>query len=174
MILILIAVVAGGSIIAVIAYYIARFMRGSVKLSLPHTAFNPGDSITGSLDLQTKKAIEANKLVVGLIGVQVTKAYEDGKTRRRSREIYRDETLLEEAKTYPAGYSARYDFELTAPNTNAPEFMSSPLGQTLSAALRLLSNRHTYLDWKVQARLDAKGIDLGASTPVTINMSKLV
>lgn len=174
LLLILIAIVVGGGVIAVIAYYVVRFMRGSIKLSLPRTAFNPGDTITGSFDLHTKKPIQGNKLVVSLIGVQVTKTYEGGKTRTRSREIYRDETLVEDARAYPAGHTARHEFELTAPNTSAPEFMSSTLGQTLTAALRLLSNRHTYLKWKVEARLDAKGVDLATSTPVSVNIPQLV
>lgn len=85
-VLIVLGVVLGGGILAAIGYYIARFMRGTIKLSLPRTAFNPGDTISGSFDFHTKKTIQGNKLLVSLIGVQVTKTYEDGKTRTRSRE----------------------------------------------------------------------------------------
>ena len=120
-VLIVIAVVIGGGIVAAIAYYIARFMRGSIKLSLPLTAFNPGDTIVGSFDLHTKKAIQGNKLIVRLIGTQVTKTYEDGKPRTRSQEIYRDEVLLEEAKNYAAGSIVKYNFEISTPNTQSPE-----------------------------------------------------
>ena len=56
-ILILIAVAVGVGIVAVIAYYVARFMRGSIKLSMSRTTFNPGDAITGSFDLLTKKLV---------------------------------------------------------------------------------------------------------------------
>ena len=171
--LILVAIVVGGGIVAVAAYYVARFMRGSIKLSLPHTAFNPGDTIAGSFDLHTKKTIKGNKLTVSLIGVQVTKTHEDGKRRTRSREVYRDEKLIEEAKEYAAGHTEKYDFELSAPNTNAPEFLDSPLGQTLSTALRLFSNRETYIKWRIEARLNAKGVDLAKSTRVSINMPNL-
>ena len=170
---ILIAVAVGGGILAVVAYYVIRFMRGSIKLSLPRTAFNPGDSITGGFDLYAKKAIQGNKLIVSLIGVQVTESYEDGKKRTRSREIYRDEVLIEEAKAYPAGHTSQHQFEIATPNTGASEFMNSALGQTLTGALRLLSNRRTRLKWKVEARLDAKGVDLATSTSVSINIKPL-
>jgi hypothetical protein len=169
----LIAVAVGGVILAAVAYYIIRFMRGSIKLSLPRTAFNPGDGITGSFDLITKKSIQGNKLIVSLIGVQVTEDYKDGKKRRRSREIYRDEVLIEEAKAYPAGHTSEHQFEIATPNTGSPEFMNSGIGQALSAAFRLLSNRRTRLKWKIEARLDAKGVDLAASKSVSINIQPL-
>ena len=173
-ILIVIAVVVGGGIVAAIAYYIVRLMRGTIKLSLPRTAFNPGDTIAGSFDLHTKKAIQGNKLIVSLIGTQVTRTHEDGKTRTRSREIYRDEVLVEEAKTYPAGSTATHNFELSTPNMNSPEFLNSSVGQALTAALRLLSNKSTSLKWKIEARLDAKGVDLATAESISINTKQLI
>jgi len=168
-VLIFIAVAVGGGIVAAVAYYIARFMRGTIKLSLGRTAFDPGDTIRGSFDLHTKKAIQGNKLIVSLIGVQVTRIYEDGKTRTRSQEIYRDEVLVEQAKAYPAGYKATYNFEVSAPNMQSPEFLNSRVGQALTAALRLISDRSTRLKWRIEARLDAKGVDLATAKSVSIN-----
>jgi predicted small secreted protein len=159
------------TIIAIVTYYIVRFMRGSIKLSLPRTTFNPGDTIKGSFDLMTKKPIQGNKLTVSLIGVQVTKTREDGQTRTQSHEIYRHETLVEQARAYPTGYTARHDFEINAPDTSAPEFLNSSLGKTLTAALRILSNRQMHLKWKVEVRLDAQGADLASSTWISINMA---
>lgn len=157
------------AIIAVVIFYLARFMRGSIKLILPRTTFNPGDKITGSFDLVTKKPIQGNKLSVSLVGIQTTRTYENGKTRTRSHEIFRQEMLVEQARAYPAGHTARHNFEIIVPNTSAPEFLNSPLGQTLTAAVQLLSNRNTYLRWKVEARLDAEGVDLVSTTRVSIN-----
>jgi len=173
-VLIVIAVIVVGGILAAIAYYIARFMRGTIKLSLPRTTFNPGDSITGSFELHTKKAIQGNKLILSLIGVQVTKTYEDGKTRTRSREIYRDENIVEEAKAYPAGITATYNFEIDTPNIKSPEFLNSTVGQALTAAFRLLSDRSTRIKWKIEARLDARGIDLSTAKSISINTKQLM
>ena len=127
----IVAIVVGGGILAAIYYYVARFMRGSIKLTLPRTAFNPGDSITGSFDLQTKKLIQGNKLIASLIGTKVTKTYRDGKSSTHSHEIYRDEVLIEEATMYRAGHLATHEFELTAPNSGAPDFMNSSLAKRL-------------------------------------------
>ena len=78
-VLILIALAVIAVLGAIAAYFIVRFMKGTIKLLLPRTAFNAGDVITGSFDLHAKKDIEAYKLIVSLVGVQVTKTYEDGK-----------------------------------------------------------------------------------------------
>ncbi len=166
--------VVGVLIVAVIAYFVIRFMRGSIKLSLPQTAFEPGQPITGGFELITKKTIEGHKLIVSLIGTQVTEFYEDGKKRTRTREIYRNEVLVEEARTYPAGHTAQHEFEIPTPNTGSSDFMNSALGQTLVGALRLLSDSRTRLKWKVQARLDAKGVDLAATKRVYINMPQMM
>ena len=166
------AVVAtGGVIIAFIAYYIARFMRGTIKLSLPRTAFNPGDTITGSIDLHAKKTIHGNKLIVRLIGVQETSTYKNGETQTQSQEIYRNEILVEEEKYYHAGAKATYNFEISTPSMQSSEFQNSKLGQVLSTAFTLINNTSTKFKWKVEARLDAKGVDLATSKPIYFNAS---
>jgi len=167
---ILVACVIGVVLLAVIAYYIARFMRGTIKVTLPRKGFNAGDTISGNFELLTKKPIQGNRLIVSLIGIQVTTRRQGDETRTESREVYRDETLIEDARAYPAGHSATHDFELTAPNTGNSEFMNSALGSALTGALKLLSNRQTRMKWKVEARLDAKGIDLAGSQTIKINL----
>lgn len=172
---ILVATAVVGALAAVAAYHIARFMRGAIKLTLPRTAFGPGESITGRFVLHTKKAIEGNRLIVSLIGVQVTTTREEGKPpQTRTREIYRDDVLVEEAKPYPAGLTATYTFQLSIPDTGAPEFLSSTAGRVLTEALALLSHQSTRLKWRIEARLDAKGIDLAASQPVSLRAGPLL
>lgn len=172
MLFVILAVLAA-LVIAVIAYQVARFMRGTIRLSLPRTAFNPGDKIAGSFDLHAKKAIQGKRLFVRLVGIQLTQTRRDGKTQTRSREIYRDEVLVEEATDYPADYRKVYNFEISAPDMQSPAFLDSAAGQALTAAFRLLSDRSTYLKWKVEARLEARGIGLVAARPVTVNTRHL-
>lgn len=164
-----------GLVLAIVAgYYVVRFMRGSIKITMVRTSYNAGETITGSFELHTKKPIEGNKLTVSLIGTQVTKTYRDGKSRTRSHEVYRNETVIEEAKHYPAEYRSTHEFEISTPNASAPNFASSPIFQGLATAMRMLSDRHTYLKWRVEARLDAKGVDLAASKKVTVNVGSLM
>ncbi len=160
-------------IVASIAvYHVMRYLRGSIKLFLSRTAFSAGESITGYFDLVTKKAIQGNQLLVTLIGTQVTRQYHNGRTVRRSQEIYRDERIIEQSRSYPAGYSARYDFDMTAPQVGPQNAeASSPMGRALVTALRAMNHTQDYFEWKLEARLDAEGVDLANAKRVSINMT---
>lgn len=176
----MITIVVGGAILAVIAFYIARYMRGSIELSLPQTAFDPGATITGSFELETKKDIKGNKLVVRLIAIEKIRTHDsDGKSRKRTQEIYRDEVLIEEAKDYIAGSKANYDFQISTPGTPTPDLdtpgiISPQVIQGLATAVKFLSNKSTTIKWKVEARLDAKGVDLVDSKAISIDMKQLI
>ena len=148
LIVILVVLLIVGGIVAVVAYNIARFMRGSIKLNLLRTAFSPEDTISGSIDLHIKRPVESNKLTVSLIGSQVTKTYEDGKTRTRSHEIYRDEVLVEDATTYSENHTSQYEFTIAVPNTGESEFANSTIGQALTSAVQLLSRVFLFSDHK--------------------------
>jgi hypothetical protein len=167
---IIIGIIIGAVVLAVILYNIARFMRGSIKLLLPLRAFSGGTEIVGSFDLHTKKRIEGNRLIVSLIGTRVTKTHRDGKTESRTVEIYRDEVLVEEGREYAAGTKEKYDFKLSTPSSESNDFLQSTVGKGLSTALKLLSNQSTKLQWKLEARLDAKGMDLVDSESISINL----
>jgi hypothetical protein len=170
--LIVICTVLGLLLVGVIAYFVMRFLRGSIKLTMPQTSFGAGQMISGSFDLMTKKSIQGNQLFVTLRGVKETKIRDGEKTRTRRDEIYCDQVTLEDAREYPAGYSAKYDFQISTPNLQSPEFMNSGIGQALVSAFRLLSDRRTRIKWRVEARLDAKGIDLAASKSVQLNLGQ--
>ena len=161
------------ALLGFIIYFVLRFMCGSIKLTLPQTSFGAGQMISGSFDLLTKKAIQGNQLVVTLRGVKVTEYRDnDGDKKTRTDEIYRDQVVLEAARQYPAGHSVRHDFQIPTPNVQSPEFMNSGLGQTLVSAFRLLSDRRTRIKWKIEARLDAKGIDLADSKTIQLNLGQ--
>ena len=171
--LIVICSVLALALLGAIIYFALRFMRGSIKLTMPQTSFGAGQMISGSLDLLTKKTIEGNQLFVTLRGIKVTEyRNNDGDKKTRSDEIYCDQVTLEDARKYPSGYSAKYDFQIATPNVQSPEFMNSGIGQTLVSAFRLLSDRRTRIKWKIEARLDAKGIDLAASKSIQLNLGQ--
>ncbi len=161
------------AVVIVAGYYFIRFTRGSIKITLAKNSFNEGEQITGSFELTTRKEIDGNRLYVMLVGKEVTKERRGDKTRTHTREIYRDELTIEEAKTFPAGQTMNYDFQLATPSSAGPDFLSSPLGKTLKVGMELLGGRRSYLRWIVEARLDAKGVDLSSRKKVTVNMSKI-
>ena len=118
-------------VLAFIICAIMRYLRGSIKISLSQKTFSSGGLIKGSFELNAKKAIPGNRLVASLIGTEVTKTREDGKTKTRSHQIYKDEVVLESNKEYPAGYLETHHFEITVPNM---EDASSDLGKAISGA----------------------------------------
>lgn len=155
-------------------YYLLRFLRGKITLSLPVTTFSPGDTIKGSFELHAKKPINGKRLVVSLIGTQHERTRQkDGKSNSRSYEIFRQEILIEEAREYPAGYKEVYPFELPVPASDGPEFMNNDLLRSLVSAASFLGNRRIEVRWRLEARLQAKGIDLAGSRRVTLNTGVL-
>jgi len=121
----------------VAGYYIIRFMRGSIKIALAKNSFNEGEQITGSFELTTRREIVGNRLYVMLVGKEVTKERRGDKTRTHTREIYRDEVTIEEAKTFSAGQTMNYDFQLATPSSSGSDFLGSPLGKTLKAFCKI-------------------------------------
>ena len=160
------------AVVLVAGYYIIRFMRGSIKITLAKNSSNAGEHITGSFELITRKEIDGNRLYVMLVGKEVTRERRGGKTRTHTREIYRDEVTMEEAKTFSAGQTMNYDFQLATPSSAGPDVLSSTLGKTLKVGMEMLGGRRSYLQWTVEARLDAKGVDLASRKKVTVNMPK--
>ena len=148
-----------------------RYLRGSIALNLQSTAFNPGVTIKGNLELLTRKNLSGNKLIVSLIGDKVTRYYENDEKKTRTREIHRSEILLENAREYPAGHTATHEFEINIPgNSASAPSADSALGQVLSAASELINDRDVYYEWKIEARLDAKGVDLAKNKKISINL----
>ena len=160
-------------VVLVAGYYILRYMRGSINIAMSTSGFNPGEEVAGSFELKVRKIIEG-RLYAALIGQEVTKERHGDKTRTRTREIYRTEQTIEENKTFAAGQTLGYSFELTAPSADGPDVLESPLGQALKAGMSLLSGRRRHLRWKVEVRLDAKGIDLSSSKRITLNIPQTI
>jgi hypothetical protein len=157
---------AGAALAAVGTYFLLRWLKGSITISLPGTYFSPGGSIEGSFELLTRKEVRANSLTAALVGTEsVRERGYNGKSRTRTREIYRAGQTLEQAKEYPAGYSAVYQFKLAAPAAGGQGEGGSLLGQ----ALDMLGSIGRTVRWKVEVRLDAEGVDLASSETVHIN-----
>jgi len=163
----------GGGVVALVggiaAYHIARYLRGSIKLVLPRTAFAAGEVIAGECDVLTRKVIQGNRLYAALIGIEEIEERDGEKTRTRTREVHRHELDLEPALTWPAGQTKHYTFQLPSPSAPAPEMLNSTVIRAARIGLELLGADRRRLRWTVEVRLDAKGIDLAASRRVQIN-----
>lgn len=179
-ILLIVAVIFGAVIVYLIVYYLLRFLKGSIKLTMPTSSFNSGEVIKGSVELRAKKPIQGNKLTASLIGtlITVTRSAKNSNKQTR-REFYRNEILLEEATDYPAGTLQQYDFEIPVPEggQQTSEFMNSDVAKMMLETARLITNssiRKRRIDWKVQVELDAKGVDLSASKKIRLNIPSML
>ncbi len=161
-----IVVVLGG----LLAYYVIRGMKGSLTLTLNHRGVGSGDKFTGTVQVVCKKPVEGNRLVATLIGTERIEEKTDEGTKTRTREIYRADALLEEARSYEAGFEESYRFELVAPSADQVGVAGSGLGKMVERGVGMLTGRDRELLWKIEGRLDAKGLDLVDSEKVTVNL----
>lgn len=155
------------AVIAVIVYKLMAHLKGEIELVLPKTSFQWGETIQGQFSLLAKKPISGNRLVVRLSArEEVRRTNRDGKTTRHSREIYRDEKVLDGVTRYDAGYQKNYRFELLVPQGNLQQ--DSVLFQSLRLLGSALSGERRRIDWQVTVCLDAQGIDIVDSENVYI------
>ena len=168
-ILTIIITVAAIALIATGAFFLARYLRGKIKLQLPVTGFNPGDTIKGSFELHAKKPITGKRLIVRLTGTKHIRTKRGDKTETHSHEIFRKEELIEESRDYPAGFRESYAFEIAAPQSGQSEVPGGDLLKTLSSTVDMIGNRRVEIRWKLEARLIAKGLDLVGSRRIYIN-----
>lgn len=170
-ILMLIGGVIAVVVIAIVAYYVAAYLKGSIKIELPETSFKPGDTVTGSFSLLARKPIEGNRLFVSLVADEITERREDDKTETRSHEIYRDEKTIEGKKSFAAGFNQSFPFELQVPGNPKTDISSlnSGLGQVVDVLGDVFDMKTRRIEWKLEVRLDAAGVDLTDSEEVYIN-----
>ena len=166
-VLLIAGVIAGVG--AVAGYYIVRYLKGSITISLPRTGFSPGEQVEGSFQLLTRREVRGNDFTAALVASETTRerGY-NGKSRTHTREIFRTGQTLEQGKVYPAGYTANYEFKIAVPSGQAPARSDSMLGQALGA-LSTLGGLGRRISWKVEVRLDAEGVDLASTQNITVN-----
>jgi hypothetical protein len=155
--------------LAVVGYFILRYLKGSIEIQLDKTSFAAGETIKGSFRLITRQAIEANKLSVTLVAEEVIKRKDsDGDDETDTREVYRDEQVIEGKHLYEKGFDNTHDFELLVPVTGESSMDGSQMGQALNALGSMMDMNRRYIEWSIEVCLDAKGIDLASSERVYI------
>lgn len=162
------------AVIALVAgYYLIRHSRGNIKLTLGRDSYDPGDTIEGSFTLLAKKPLSGKQLQVSVIGKEITEERDGNTTHTRTREIYRDEQIIEGARAYPAGKTQEYSFQIAVPDLNRSNSIGGVLGEIVGVGLDLL-NSGRRLEWRVEARLDADGVDLSDSARIYLNGDSLL
>lgn len=155
------------ALLSVAGYFIARYLKGTININLPDTAFGHGATVAGSFELLARKEIKGNRLYAALIATETRRerGY-NGKSHTHTEEVWRAEQQIEGARVYPAGQGARHEFKLQLPpqDFNGGD---SALGQ----AARFIFGGSRRINWKVEVRLDAEGVDLADSKRITVGQT---
>ena len=165
-------------VIAIIAYYVTRAMKGKVELELPKNGYNSGEEITGRVTLTAKKSLQLNRMYVALIGYEIVERRDnDGDRKTRRNEVYRNEVNILEAQPVPAGTNQAFDFTMNAPGgeaTPAGDMAQKVAGaaSAVAGALGALGMNTTTrrMEWKLEARADLPGVDIAKSQKVRVNL----
>ena len=168
-------VLVAAIVVAFLAYGMARRARGSIEVSLTQTDFEAGETVHGQIAIHAKKPIEAERLVVTVTATEITETAKDGKTTRSSEQVFRDEVMVEGARSYAANTRETREFDISLPEPKA-EAVPEPKsvgGKASFASLKLTKPPKTQLKWRLGVRLVAKGIDLGTSRPIAVNIEHL-
>ena len=156
---IVVILVCVGVVGGIIGFFILRGLKGTIKIDCEKSTFDPGETIKGNIHLKIKKETKGNKLIVALVADETTTYYDGDDRRTEHDEVYRDEQEIEGKKVFPVGYEQTYDFVITIPamNSSGPQ-----VGGVVGAVFDALSvnRRKNKIEWQLEARLDAEGLDL--------------
>ncbi len=178
----------GGAIVLVVgAYFFLRVLKGSLKLELAQKSVVSGQTISGQLQLHTKKAIHADRLYIALIGERLRRRRSGSSSNDREYwdEFYRDEMDVLVNEPLHAGLRQSVDFELNAPSEHqamtfgqaiqsAGDEMESEAAKAVmkgvGAVASVMGGRKR---WRVISRLETKGVDLAASKKLHVSLKQL-
>jgi len=150
--------------------WVLRRMKGTIILRMDNATADSGKAFRGTIDLTINKAMESHALEVALIAKETIKERRDGKTHTRTEEVYRSTKTVVGPTIYNAGDKNSYTFEINAPSgTNSKQELGATAQMMLGAAAQFIgSNRR--VKWKLEARLDAPGLDLVITKNVHVNV----
>lgn len=166
-------VIVAAVIVAFVMYGRARRARGSIEMALPKSDFELGETIHGRVDIHAKQPIEAERLVVTLTATEITETVKDGKTTSSSKQVHRGEHVLEGARSYAAGTRETREFEIAVPAPKPAPEPPATGNKAAFAKLAAMAGPKVRLQWRLEVRLAAKGIDLATARSITVHTEKL-
>ena len=168
---------------SVIAYYMARFMKGRLRIDLAgNNRFQSGDKINGKLTLEAKRNIEG-ALIISLVGYEQVRrrSGSDNQTSKSWEERFRQDQVLEEDRTFASGFTEQYDISLAVPTADQARgggmldavLDSDQIPGAIKSIAKMASafSGRGRMKWKVEARLDAKGVDLFTTQTIKIHLA---
>lgn len=145
--------------------------KGSLEIELPSTDCTTGQTLTGTVRLDTKKPVSASRLSVSLL-VET----DDGEDFEGAREwqVYdADVVELRQAHEYPASHHEAFPFSFEVPPPPPPPVPEEGGALTERRNRRAMKQwRKTNTRYSVVAHLEAKGRDLRRIAKLTVDGKK--
>jgi sporulation-control protein spo0M len=150
---------------------------GKMELRIPTQSYAFGDTVSGTLYIDTKKPVKARKLIVKIECKRITKEryYHEGrrKTRTRTTKVWGFVQQLGDEQEYVDGEHP-FSIELPPPFQNemgaAGDAMEA-MGTGMQVLNALSGQSHeSYLRWKIEGRLDMPwAIDIKKKLDLSVN-----
>ncbi len=187
----IIVAVVGAGILGVAGYFVMRALKGSLALQLNRESVRSGETLTGTLVVNARKGLDADRLYVALVGERQVKSRNTrGQTSTKWVTFYRDEVDLLTNEFVRAGPGQSHAFALKAPTMEQAEGFAKTGLDELEAAIAGVGNEratkfarelaglarssnilgHGKRRWKVIARLETRGVDLATSERVNVSL----
>lgn len=137
------------------------FGKGKVTVQLEKYAFSQGETITGKVSVRMKKAVQANELVVNLMGQETTTGRGGGQSSSSTRTICDQSVTVEGSRPYSAGEVVEKSFSIPIPKVQLPkvEFKNNALN-TVARFAQAAATANRRQKWWLRARLDVPGLDV--------------
>jgi hypothetical protein len=166
--LVLIIGLVGG----IVVYFVLRHLKGKLTLEVVNRVYGVGDIVSGQVHLHCKKDVDCNRFYVALICQEVVQTYRKGKRHTTRRELVRQEQDLTGPGRFAPGTMESYAFDLVVPSVPTRDFQVATGSETVDAIVNTVASLASHrgrLEWKLEARVDAQGVDLAATQRVSVN-----
>ena len=150
--------------------WVVRRMKGTIVLRMNNATADAGKPLSGTIDLSINKAMQSNALEVSLIAKEIIRERRDGKQHTRSEEVFRSTKTIEGPTAYRSGDKNSYPFEINAPAGVDSKVELDGTAQMLLGAASNFIGSSRRVEWKLEARLDAPGLDLVTTRSVHVNV----
>ncbi|MEM8925800.1 MAG: hypothetical protein AAGD35_20035 [Actinomycetota bacterium] len=150
-------------VIGVLVFTFGHRLRGSLDVELANQSYEPGVDVVGRLNVGARRELGPGPLVASLICIEKREERDaDGDRTTRSREVFRNDVMVEPDLTMASGDRHTVDFSLPTPAPQVPGAGGGEAPGWMKAAASLagaFADRRTYT-WYVEGRYDIKGLDL--------------
>lgn len=151
-----------------------KYLKGTMKISLPKKQYFYGDMIEGSIDIKAKKHIEVQMIEASLIAYRRESTYTNKGTKTRNVEVFRQTDILWGEDTLLAGSTRGVPLKIKIPKItdfqDDIQMMIEHKNKIVRSFQKYYRNvsKTWRLRWKLRVDLKAEGIDLVSRESIEI------